>query len=85
MGKFANVRRVIEYAWRVLKAQEGDYPQIEALIRQAELDVEGFEWELDNIELNQVLFEQEMEPGSVCAGIGIGMMLSAVLLSLMGR
>lgn len=45
-----NIRRVIEYAWQILKAQGGNYPYVENMIRQAELDANHIERLLKNAE-----------------------------------
>jgi hypothetical protein len=42
-----NIKKVIVYAREILKAQRPQrWPEIEALINQAELDAQHYEWEL---------------------------------------
>ena len=70
-----NIRRVINYAWQMLKAQGGSYPQIENMIRQAELDAGHYEWVLSNAQ-HRV---QRTAFGAFCGGVVFGMFIMFVL------
>ena len=53
MSSFRNIKMVITYASEILKAQGGHFPEIEALIQQANLDVQYFQWLLEPAERAQ--------------------------------